>query len=57
MGKEKEIRGYARLALDQLPGIQAKHAGLTDDWQEWEVPQLAEALRKWCERNPVPQDS
>ena len=30
---------------------------LDDDGQEWGFPQLVEALRKWCERNPVPLDS
>ena len=30
---------------------------LDDDWQEWGFPQLVEALRKWCERNPVLLDS
>ena len=29
---------------------------LDDDWQEWGFPQLVEALKKWCERNPVPLD-
>ena len=57
MGKEKEIRGYVRLTLDKLPGIRADLVRLDDNWQEWGFPQLVEALRKWCERNPVPLDS
>lgn len=57
MGKEKEIRGYVRLTLDKLPGIRADLVRLDDEWQEWGFPQLVEALRKWCERNPVPLDS
>ena len=27
-----------------------------EDWQEWEFPQLVQALRKWTERNPLKQD-
>lgn len=57
MEKEREIRGYVRVTLDKLPGIRADLVRLNDDWQEWGVSQLAEALRKWCERNPVPLDS
>ena len=57
MRKEKEIRGYVRLTLDKLPGIGADLVRLDDYWQEWGFPQLLEALRKWCERNPVPLDS
>ena len=57
MRKEKEIRGYVRLTLDKLPGIRADLVRLDDYWQEWGFPQLVEALRKWCERNPVPLDS
>lgn len=57
MGKEKEIRGYVRLTLDKLPGIRADLVRLDDEWQDWGFPQLVEALRKWCERNPVPVDS
>ena len=56
MGKEKDMRGYVRLSLHKLPGIRADLVRLDDNWQEWGFPQLVEALRKWCERNPVPQD-
>ena len=54
MGKIREINGYVRLTLDKLPGIRADLVRIDDDWQEWGFPQMTEALRKWCERNPVP---
>ena len=57
MWKEKEIRGYVRPTLDKLPGIRADLVRLDEDCQEWGFPQLVKALRKWCERNPVPLDS
>ena len=25
---------------------------LDDDWQEWEFPELTEALKKWTDQNP-----
>lgn len=56
MGKDKDIRGYVRLNLDKLPGIRANLVRLDEDWQDWGFSHLVEALRKWCERNPVPLD-
>ena len=57
MRNEKTFRGYVRLTLDKLSRIRANLVTLGDDWREWGFPQLVEALRKWCERNPVPLDS
>jgi len=56
-GKEKDIRGYVSLTLHKLPGIRADLVRLDDNWQEWGFPQLVEALRKWCEKNPVSSSS
>ena len=57
LGKLQDVKGYVRLALDKLPGIRADLVRLDDDWQDWEFTQLIEAVRKWCERNPVVQDT
>ena len=54
MGKIKDINGYVRVTLDKLPGIRADLVRLDDEWQEWGFPQVLEALRKWCDRNPLP---
>ena len=56
MGKLKVMDGYARTTLDKLPGIRADLVRTDDGWQEWGFTQLVEALRKWCERNPVHSD-
>ena len=53
MGKLKEIRGFARTTLDKLPGIRADLVRLDDNWQDWGFPELVDALRKWCDRNPI----
>ena len=53
MGKLNDVNGYVRTSLEKLPGIRADLVSLDDDWQEWGFPQLLEALRKWCERNPI----
>ena len=53
MGKIKEINGYVRVTLDKLPGIRADLVRLDDNWHDWAFPQMLEALRKWCDRNPL----
>eukprot|EP00112_Aurelia_sp_Birch-Aquarium-sp1_P013324 Seg2820.4 transcript_id=Seg2820.4/GoldUCD/mRNA.D3Y31 product="hypothetical protein" protein_id=Seg2820.4/GoldUCD/D3Y31 len=53
MGKLIEVNGYVRMTLDKLPAIRADLVRMDDNWQKWGFPQLIEALRKWCERNPV----
>ena len=50
MGQAKEIGGFVRATLDELPDIRADLARLDDDRQELRFP---EALRKWCDRNPI----
>ena len=56
MGKLKVMDGYARAMLDKLTGIRADLVRTDDGLQEWGFKQLVEALRKWCERNPVHSD-
>ena len=56
MGKLREMNGYVRMTLDKLPGIRADLVRTDDDWQGWGFSQFVEALRKWCERNPVQTD-
>ena len=55
MGKIKEINGYVRVSLDKLPSIRADPVCLhvDDKRQEWSFPQMLEALRKWCDRDPL----
>ena len=44
------------MTLNKLEGIRRDLVQTDDDWQEWDFPQLVEALRKWTERNPLKQD-
>jgi hypothetical protein len=53
MGKLSQVHGFIRPTLDKLPGIRADLVRLDDEWQDWGFTQLVEALRKWCERNPI----
>ena len=52
MHKLRDIKGYARLTLDKLPGIRADLVRLDDEWQEWDFPKLVESLRMWTDHNP-----
>ena len=52
LGKLKEVNGYVRATIDKLEGIRGDLVRTDDNWQEWEFPQLIEAMRKWTERNP-----
>ena len=54
IGKLKEINGSVRLILYKLQGIRADLVMTDDDWQEWKVPQLIEALESWIRRNSKP---
>ena len=49
MGKLKEITDLTRVSLDKLEGIRADLVR-TDNW---EFPELTDALKGWTERNPV----
>jgi hypothetical protein len=53
MGKISQVHGFVRPTLDKLPGIRSDLVRLDDEWQDWGFTQLVEALRKWCERNPI----
>ena len=52
MGKIKEVNGYVRMTLDKLEGIRGDLVCTDDNWQDWEIPHLLEALRKWTTINP-----
>ena len=56
MGKLKTINGYVRLLIDRLPGIRSDLVRDDDQWHAWEFPQLVEAIRRWTERNPIPEE-
>ena len=46
------VNGYVTMTLDKLDGIRTDLLRTDDGWQEWDFPQLLEALWKWTIRNP-----
>ena len=52
MKKSKDIKGYVKLTLGKLPGIEVDRVRLDDNCQEWDFCWLVDLLRIWTERNP-----
>ena len=45
-----------RSTIDKLEGIRSDLVRTDDNWQEWQFPELIEALRKWTVRKPLKPD-
>ena len=56
LGKLKEVTGYIRMTIDKLEGICNDLVRTDDDWREWQLPEVIEALRKWTMRNSLKLD-
>ena len=54
LGKLREVNGYVRMSIDKLEGIRGDLVRTDDTWQDWDFPKFVDALRKWTERNPIP---
>ena len=39
--------------LDKLTGIKADLVRGQENWQDWDLPRLAQALKKWRDVNPA----
>ena len=46
-----------RSVLDKLKGIKADLVRGQENWQDWDLPRLAQALKKWRNVNPATEDS
>ena len=57
LGKIERVNGMKRSVLDKLKGIKADLVRGQDNWQDWDLPRLTQALKKWRDVNPVPEES
>ena len=57
LGKIERVNGMTRSVLDKLKGIKADLVRGQDNWQDWDLPRLTQALKKWRDVNPVPEES
>ena len=42
-----------RSVLDKLTGIKADLVRGQENWQDWDLPRLVQALKKWRDVNPA----
>ena len=52
MNKLRTKKGYAKLTLDESPGIRSYRVRVDEDQQEWTFPELVDILRKQITRIP-----
>ena len=53
MGKIERVNGNTLNVLDKLKGIKADLVRGQDNWQDWDLPQLVVALKKWRDINTM----
>ena len=49
----ERVNGMTISVLDKLTGIKADLVRGQENWQDWDLPRLAEGLRKWRDVNPA----
>ena len=57
IGKIERVNGMTKSVLDKLKGIKADLARGQENWQDWDLPRLTQALKKWRDVNPATEDS
>ena len=57
LGKSEQVNGMARSVLDKLKGIEADLVRGEAGWQDWDLPRLVLALKKWRDINSVGEDA
>ena len=53
LGKIERVNGMTISVLDKLTGIKADLVRGQENWQDWDLPRLAQALKKWRDVNPA----
>ena len=53
LGKIERVNGMTRSVLDKLTGIKADLVRGQENWQDWDLPRLPQALKKWRDVNPA----
>ena len=53
LAKIERVNGMTISVLDKLTGIKADLVRGQENWQDWDLPRLAEALKTWRDVNPA----
>ena len=57
LGKIEQVNGMTRSVLDKLKGIKSDLLKGQDGWQEWNLPSLLLAMKRWRDINPVIEEN
>ena len=57
MKKLQSAQSYVYSIMDKLGPVREALAQKDDNWEEWELEELVENLRKYTDRNPLPEVS
>ena len=57
LGNIERVNGMARSVLDKLKGTKADLVRGQENWQDWDLPRLTQALKKWRDVNPATEGS
>ena len=57
LGKIERVNGMTRSVLDKLKGIKADLVRGQENWQDWDLPRLTQALKKWRDVNPATEEN
>ena len=53
LGKLQDVKGNVRCVIDKLKGIKSDLVRGQSGWQDWDFPQLVNALKLWKDINPI----
>jgi len=57
MKKLQSAQSYVYSIMDKLGPVRETLAQKDDNWEEWGLEELVESLRKYTDRNPLPEAS
>ena len=57
LGEEDMLRGFVMTTLKKLPQVKPDLVRVDDNWEEWDMMELIENLRKWLQRNKTNDSS
>ena len=57
MGKIERVNGNTRNVLEKLKGIKADLVRGEDGWQDWDLPRLVVALKRWRDINEIANEN
>ena len=51
LGEGSMLKGFVLTTLNKLPNIKADLVRTDEEWEEWEIDDLLQAIQKWFKRN------